>query len=70
MHFSSSLSASAIPRRHSTLAAVACITLLSPHLDSLFRANQSSKSMARLDCAAVKPGMASEQLEPQPWQGN
>ena len=42
---------------------LACIALLSPNFDSHFRANQSSQSMALLDCAAVKFGIASEKLE-------
>ena len=54
------LSTSATCRRHSTLAAGACITLLSPNFDSSFRANESSKSMALLDCAAVKFEIVSE----------
>ncbi len=48
MHFSSSLSVNANRRRHTTLAAAACITLLSPDFDSPFRANQILKITARL----------------------
>ena len=54
------------PALHLTLAAVilACIALLSANFDSHFRANQNSQSMALLDCAAVRFGIASEKLEP------
>ena len=48
MHFSSSLFVNTNRGRHTTLAAAACITLLSRDFDSLFRANQISKFTARL----------------------
>ena len=63
MHFSSSFPLVPPCRRHSTLAAGPCITLLSPNFDSSFRANESSKSIALWDCAAVTFGMALQNLE-------